>query len=462
MAWGIGSIQTSNPQFKSVRLHLLLCYVGVMVAILGTAGIAVYYWVARNLHQDLNNYLITLGKTAANTLEIVKHEYNEYENGRDADDDNRNLGNLMEHYGQNGLLSIPVNHPIHYYQGIEWFNEKKELMIKEGQLFSSWPLSENFHQDNFLLQKDGIRSIALPVFYTPPGSDTQKIAGYIRVSKSVEGLEIHLLRLRWGLCLGGLLSMGLITTGGLWLTRESLKPIKSSFQQLKQFTADASHELRSPITAIKSCLSVLQDHPERIHDSDVQKIASITSATEQMAHLVEDLLLLARMDGDIKTITLEKIPIPIDEILEDLLDITEIQAEEKQITLQSQLENDVLVLGDGEQLKRLLANLLDNALQYTSRGGIVKISLFSSSNQAIVTVEDTGIGIAVEDLPYVFNRLWRGDEARSYRLEGTGLGMAIAKTIVNAHNGEINVTSELGIGSCFRVQLPKTNKLSNN
>ncbi|MGK7874339.1 MAG: sensor histidine kinase [Xenococcaceae cyanobacterium] len=459
MAWDIGSTQISNPQFRSLRSRLLLSYLGVMATILGTSGIAVYHWVARDLNQELNNHLLTLAEAAAQTLEIVKHEYYEYEEGEDEDDRDRTestpkLSHLMAEYERDGLVYTPAQHPLHYYQGIEWFDERQQLLIQEGNLSPSWLLSENLDSSDLILQKGRIRSLALPVQYVPPESKNQEITGYIRTSQSTEWLDTELQRLCLGLGLGGIIALGLTAFGGMWLTGESLKPLKKSFQQLKQFTADASHELRSPLTAIKSSVSVLQNHPERIHLTDVKKIEAIASATNQMTRLVEDLLLLARMEGAITTITLEKIPVPIDEILEDLLDDAELEAQQKQITLKSELLTNVFVNADGQQLKRLFSNLLDNALQYTPAGGMVKVSLSRSQDRAIVTIEDTGIGIAPQDLPYVFDRLWRAEGAKACRQKGTGLGMAIAQTIARVHGGKITVTSELGVGSCLRVQLP--------
>jgi len=301
-------------------------------------------------------------------------------------------------------------------------------------------------------KRSNIRSLVLPVFYQAPGSEQKQLAGYIRASESTAALNAELNRLRLGLVLGGVIALLLTAMGGRLLTRESFKPIEASVEQLKQFTADASHELRSPLTAIKTTLAVMQSHPERFHQADVEKLEAIASSTTQMTRLVEDLLLLARLDG--KTITHQWLKVPIDEIIEDLLAFAELEAEAKNITLTSELLPNVFVLGDALQLKRLFANLINNAFQYTPSGGKITVALELEEDHGIFTVKDTGIGIAEEDLPRVFDRLWRGDKARVYREGGTGLGMAIAQTIAQTHGGNIFVTSELGVGSCFKVVLP--------
>jgi len=130
------------------------------------------------------------------------------------------------------------------------------------------------------------------------------------------------------------------------------------------------------------------------------------------------------------------------------------QAQAKGISLKTDFAVGVLVEGDAARLRRLFSNLLENALHYTPSGGTVTISLFSLERFAVISVEDTGIGIAPEYISLVFNRFWRADQAPMYREEGSGLGLAIAQAIAQAHAGEIIVSSELEVGTCFQVCLP--------
>ena len=451
-----------SEQFKSVRSRLLLSYLGVMSATLGISFFAVERWVVYDLNQQFNDYLFELAETASQTLEIVKHEYYEEKEEEENEEPYEHnypatypkLADLMAEYNRHGTLVVPKHHPLYYAQGVEWFDEKQQTLVREGDLAVKWPLSDNLAKSDTIVERNHIRSIALPVYYTAPNSTTKELSGYIRTSHITEVLDTQLTRLRWGLGIGGVVALGLTTGGALWLTTQSLKPIAESFARLKQFTADASHELRSPLTTIKSSISVLQTHPERIHPADKNKVTAISDASDRMARLVEDLLLLARLDGSIAIISLEKIPLPLDEILEDTIEFARPEAEKKQITLEEKLHSEVWVVGEGRQLQRVFANLIENAIQYTPVGGKVKVSLSTNGTETMVTVEDTGIGIAPEDLPHIFERLWRSDQARAKRREGTGLGMAIAQTLIQVHGGKIEVTSELGVGSCFRVLLP--------
>lgn len=248
---------------------------------------------------------------------------------------------------------------------------------------------------------------------------------------------------------GGSLALLLAGVGSWWLMRQSLQPIQQSFQQLQQFTADASHELRHPLTGIKASVEVMQSHPERIHPADLSKLAAIAGAANDMTALVEDLLLLARSEDSLAA---APTAIPLDELLEDLAELFLPQAVAKQLQFKHQLTS-AWVKADPAQIKRLFTNLLANALAYTASGSIT-LSSTLEDDWIIVRVTDTGIGIAPDDLPHIFDRFWRADQARCRRAGGTGLGLAIAQTIVQSHRGKILVSSQLGGGSQFQVELP--------
>jgi two-component system OmpR family sensor kinase len=275
--------------------------------------------------------------------------------------------------------------------------------------------------------------------------------GYVRANESTVLLEAELERFRGGLALGVLIVSSLVSVGGIWLTRESLKPILQSFEQLKQFTSDASHELRNPLTAIRASVSVMQSHPERVHPADSEKLKAIASASFQMSQLVDDLLLLTRIDRQIASSQEWRI-LSLDEMLEDLVNLYQDQAKQKQISLTLTILEPLEVSGDANQLQRLFTNLLANALQYTPFGGKVHITLECINDDALIRIEDSGIGIASEQLPYIFDRFWRVDPSSQHH-NGSGLGLAIAQGIVQQHQGEISVKSAIGQGSCFQVKL---------
>lgn len=431
--------------FQALHWRLLISYLSVMVAILGTFTVAVYQFVAYNLYQKTDRQMLGLADAAAHSLTKIQADRTAIyrQMPRSLDDD--------------GDLDIPWQDLREKHQSVEWYDASRQLLGKAGKPLQDIPLAAN----SYISQQGQIRALTIRVYEEKQSGTKQELQGYIRVLESIEELAEELDRLLLGLGVAGIIALSLTSVGGLWLTRQSLQPIQLSFQQLKQvnqqlkqFTADASHELRSPLTAIKTSTQVMMTHPERIHPADVDKLDAIASATGQMTRLVEDLLLLARTDATGNTPTVEWRSIPIDELLEDLVDFLSPQAQAKEITLKLDLSEEVFVKGDAAQLKRLFSNLLENALQYTPSGGTVTVSIASQDQFIVISVEDTGIGIVPEHIPLVFHRFWRADKARSHRTEGSGLGLAIAQAIAQRHAGEITVSSQVGVGSCFGVHLP--------
>jgi signal transduction histidine kinase len=287
---------------------------------------------------------------------------------------------------------------------------------------------------------------------TKPVNDLEndeKLIGYVRVSESLIQLNSTLRRLDYGLSSGIVISLLLSTVGGIWLTRRAMQPIELSFERLKQFTADASHELRSPLMAIKTNATVALKYSAGMRESDLEKFSAIASASNQMTQLTENLLLLARTDQGAAIATK---PVNLSLVLEDLMQLYETQAQQKKLVWQGQIEEDLYLLGDEGLLKQLFTNLLQNALNYNSAGGSITVKATRENSQLLVKVKDTGVGIAPEHLNKIFERFWRVDQSRSYQSGRAGLGLAIVREIVRQHQGTIFVESQLGIGSCFTIR----------
>lgn len=439
MVWDIGSTRkVINPQFRALSWRLLLSYLGVMMAISGISMIAVYEFFAFSLYQQLDRQLLILADAATHSLSEVKKHKQAFKT-----DGFRQLDN-------DGDLDIPWQNIQQPSQGIEWFDENRKRIAQAGKVFP--PLDLYPAHRTYIVNNQKIRTLTLKIYKKPEAPN--KIIGYVRISESTKPVERVLTKLRLGMMLGGILVSGLTAFGGMWLTRQSLKPIEQSFEKLKQFTADASHELRNPLAGIRTCVEVMQSHPERIHPADIDKLTAIASGVNQMTNLVEDLLLLARTDQDSIPLATDQVIIPLDELLEDLVEFLLYQAEEKGVELILEMKTEIKVKGVGNQLWRLFLNLIENAINYTDAGGKVTIRLKKQERWVWVRIEDTGIGISSEQLPFIFDRLWRADQARNRRQGGAGLGLAIAQTLAQNHQGKITVTSQLGKGSCFSVCFP--------
>lgn len=224
-----------------------------------------------------------------------------------------------------------------------------------------------------------------------------------------------------------------------------------SFQQVRQFSADASHELKTPLTAIRgeAEVALMGEHDAAAYR---QSLGSILESAERMSEIVDSLLLLARTDAGVELIRREPVELPglVLEAMENL----ETLAARHGVTLDLAEIEDVAVPGDALWLNQVVTNLLGNGIKYTPEGGRVTVSLRRRDGSAELEVRDTGIGIPAEHLPHIFDRFYRVDKGRARAAGGTGLGLSITHWAVEAHGGTITCDSRPGEGSTFRVRLP--------
>ena len=228
-----------------------------------------------------------------------------------------------------------------------------------------------------------------------------------------------------------------------------LASLHQAYQAQQRFVADASHELRAPLTAIQANLEFVRRHPDLPATERDIAIAEASREASRLARLVADLLVLARADAGLP---LRRWRMELDRLL------LEAFAEARQLARGQRLEitrlEPAMITGDPDRIKQLALILLDNAIKYTPDGGRITLELRRSSTHAEILVHDTGIGIAPEDLPHVFDRFYRADPARSRDPAGSGLGLAIARWIVEQHDGQITIESSLGVGTTVSVRLP--------
>jgi signal transduction histidine kinase len=229
--------------------------------------------------------------------------------------------------------------------------------------------------------------------------------------------------------------------------------LEQSFAGLRRFTADASHELKTPLTVLRADIERAMSAGPRSTEGLVA-LEEALQETARMADLVESLLTLARADEG--RFDLHREPVALVPLVIDVAETAQILGEEAGLKVSVTPLEEATVLGDALRLRQLFLNLVTNAVKYTSRGGRVDLSLVRRGDMVEFAVRDTGFGIAGADLPYVFDRFWRADRARSRTSErgGVGLGLAISQYIAHAHGGSITVASRLGRGSTFTVSLP--------
>ena len=228
--------------------------------------------------------------------------------------------------------------------------------------------------------------------------------------------------------------------------------LEQSFSRLTQFTADASHELRTPLAVIQSQME-LALAKSRTPEAYQQTLEICLKSSERMRSLIDGLLLLARTDAERQE--LRPVPVDLRDVAEDAVSQLQEKATAAEIELECVIPEDNLkVMADSRFLAQVPANLIDNAIQHTAAGGKIFLEVRREGDKAVLTVRDTGCGIAAEHLPHLFERFYRVDAGRSRRHGGSGLGLAICRSLVEAHHGTITCESKLGEGSAFIVTLP--------
>ncbi|MHB8618944.1 MAG: sensor histidine kinase [Chloroflexota bacterium] len=230
-----------------------------------------------------------------------------------------------------------------------------------------------------------------------------------------------------------------------------LDRIEDAFHRERQFTADASHELRTPLSLLTSQAEVTLQRPRKAAEYR-EALTNIRQDAARMEHLLSELLVLARADAGHEQITRE--PLHLADLLDDVISTMLPLACSRGVSLRAGDVAAVTAEGDQTRLTQLLVNLIDNGLKYTSAGGSVTVSIGREGDWAAIRVADTGVGIAPEHLPRLFERFYRADKARSRAEGGDGLGLAISQWIAQAHGGRISVESEPRQGSIFTLRLP--------
>ena len=466
--------------FDSVRTRLTLWYASVLAVSLVAFALLVYYAAARIFSERQDESLRSTAETVASAyMQELEEE-----------------GSIPK---ANEVVLAQMVFPNRY---VEVVGTDGRVVAQSGNLIghpltlSATTLNEaRLRSVSFVVSRTiESESLGVRVAVVPLSKNSHNPFGFAVVAESLNVIEGGLRRLRRDFFAGVPLILLVASLGGYFLARKSLAPIAlmnaqtqritaenlssrldvpnprdelgrlattinallarldATFTEQQRFIADASHELRTPLAVLRGETEVVLEQNRRAQDYK-ESLALIKDEAERLTRIVENLFILARQPVDQHSIMKE--PLRLNEVVSECVRSAQVLATQRGLRLHLDgAMSEVNFTGDDELLKRMLLNLLDNAVKYTAPGGEVGVALSTENGSARIVVTDSGIGIPSADQLRIFDRFYRVDKARSRALGGAGLGLSIAKWIVEAHGGTIAVQSMPTQGSEFIVELP--------
>ena len=466
--------------FDSVRIRLTLWYASVLAISLVTFALLVYYAAARIFYERQDESLRSTAETVASAyMQELEEE-----------------GSITK---ANDVVLAQMVFPNRYVEVVDTEGRlvaQSSNLVGHSLTLPATTLSEARQRSvGFVVSKTiESESLGVRVAAVPLSKNSNNPFGFAVVAESLNVIEAGLRRLRRDFFAGVPLVLLFASLGGYFLARKSLAPIAlmnaqtqritaeslssrldvtnardelgqlattinallarldATFSEQQRFIADASHELRTPLAVLRGETEVALEQNRGAEDYR-ESLALIKDEAERLTRIVENLFILARQPVDQHSIMKE--PLRLNEVVSECVRSAQVLATQRGLRLHLDgATSEVNFTGDDEMLKRMLLNLLDNAVKYTAPGGDVGVALSTQNGSARIVVTDSGIGIPAADQPRIFDRFYRVDKARSRALGGAGLGLSIAKWIVEAHGGTIAVQSIPTQGSEFIVDLP--------
>ena len=439
-----------NKLFQRTRFRLALWYAIVMGLILTVCGSGLYTavshahsealdreleFVARSLHNNLESKLKQPEKVEPIVREVLP-SICVVETGC---------------ISQKSTAQRHILNAIHQSYYVRLFGNSGDLIAIAGSLPQTE--SSDFNQKLWQTIQDDTGNFYHQMSLELHTKDNRDW-GYLQVGRNIADVNSYMDAVKLSLLVGLPIAMTMIAFASWWLAGLAMRPIYQSYRQIQQFTADAAHELRTPLAATQATIDSVLLMP----DLDIKEawdiLGTIKRQNQRLISLVVDLLMLSRFDRE--SLSVQRELCSLNDIIEDLIEEFAAMAISSDVILRSEIRinKEINIIGNTEQLYRLFSNLIINAIQYTLPGGEVTVILDKYETDAEIRVKDTGIGIPKNELSNVFDRFYRVNSDRSRHTGGSGLGLAIAKAIVVSHHGSLEVESEVGKGSTFIVTLP--------
>jgi signal transduction histidine kinase len=405
---------------RPLERRLILSYLGAFAVVIGVFVISVRLSFDSILEQQTTARLQTLARAGTAAIEITPRGFTV---------DSRSLGAFVVHTATEGL---------------QWFDVDRRLIASRGRMPQRAvpPVVGRAA----LATESGV----LDTYTVEIADARQKVLGYVRAGETIDEVRQGQEALDLGLVFGSIAAIIVATIGGSVLAGEAISQREQSYERMREFTADASHELRSPLAALATTAGLALREAPDLAETTHRRLTTIASLTDQMNRLVDDLLILTRAGRSLER---EMFVVPVDAMLQRVSGAQAPLAAKKSLELRVHPCQPTEIFGNPDQLERIVTNMVENAIRYTPPGGAVDVSCTNDHASIRIVVRDTGVGIASEFRERIFDRFWRGDNVRAGD-GGTGLGLAIARALARRHGGDIAVASELGVGSVFTLSLP--------
>ena len=444
--------------FRQTRWQLTTWYAGMIASILAVCGLGFYEAIAHAHRITVDRELQSVASTLHNTLKSILQQP-----GKLTSQVNEVVPlvcfgntNCLKVGSSTQQLEIIAQDNYYFY----FLNNSQQIIATGGiQLEEIKSTSIIFEPRLVTIEaKTGVRYRQITLkLHTRNNQDW----GYLQIGRSLQDFDSYVANIKWIILLGLPIVTVLVMVSGWWLAGRAMQPVYQSYRQMQQFTADAAHELRTPLAATRATVESTLMLPNLSESEARETLETVNRQNKRLGNLVADLLMLSRLDRQLNlstdTITnQERVNLPdlVADVTEELAALA--LANQIQLSKEVRVLDSLEISGNSEQLYRLVTNLIINAIQYTSAKGKVKVTLERDNNLALISVQDTGIGIYPGEQKQIFERFYRVDKARSRHSGGSGLGLSIAMAIAKAHQGEIKVVSELGKGSKFVVTLHLT------
>jgi len=423
--------------FDHIRKRLTMGYVGILALILLVFGVVVVFSFYLRASEQQDDLLLQKAEDKANGVLSGKDKYGVVKATTDYDvavivllPDGSAYGDLDE---TSYSLGLPYN-----YMAQRAGQERRTI------------------KDTVPGPGGAVRVMSIPVKkYGEFGS----VIAVVQAAQSRKAVSETVGRLIFVLVLTGLGALVLAAAGGLFMSRRAMRPVQEAFGRQRTFIADASHELKTPLTLIRADAEVLSrgiDDPNMAYDNR-ELLDDLLGETDRMNAILSDLLLLARLDADKVSVSRE--PFDLALILSETSERFAARASAEGKNLEVHHSGKLLARGDADRTGQVLAALIDNALRFTPPGGTITVEGSITDRRVEATVTDTGPGIAPENLDRIFERFYRADTHSAARSRGpsgggTGLGLAIASDLARAQGGELSAENTAGGGARFTLSLP--------